>query len=62
MAAFLSGVLFGALFIAAVFVLVFTRARAPRHEPVEWDEEFFETDPAPPAVTKIMISKRQYTL
>lgn len=62
MAAFLSGVLFGALFIAAIFVLVVTRARLPKREPVEWDEEFFETDPAPPAVTKIMISKRQYTL
>lgn len=62
MSAFIAGVIFGALFISAVFVLVFTRTRAPRREPVEWDEEFFETDPAPPAVTKIMISKRQYTL
>jgi len=62
MAAFFSGVLFGALFIAAVFVLVFTRSRAPKREPVEWDEEFFETDPAPPAVTKITINKRQYSL
>lgn len=57
MAAFFSGVLFGALLVAAVFVLVFTRTRATKREPVEWTSEFHE--PPPIVTTRVLIRERE---
>lgn len=59
MSAFLSGVLFGALLIGAVFTVYLTRARPPHRDPIGWREDDFAP---PPVVTKLTINKRTFDL
>lgn len=60
MTPFIAGTIFGALFMGSVFTLFLTRARRPRRDPIDWTPEFHE--PPPPAVTRLTINKRSYTL
>lgn len=62
MSAFIAGVIFGALLIGSVIMLFISRSRAPRREPVEWQEDYFEDEPKPLVQTKIKSNKREYIL
>lgn len=58
MSAFFSGVIFGALLIAAAFTAYFTRSRAPKRAVIEWTEKAYE----PPVTTRILIKERDLQL
>lgn len=61
MSAFIAGIIFGALFMGAVFVLFATRSQRPRRkrEPAEWNVEFHEP---PPVKTRMIIQERTIDL
>lgn len=61
MTAFISGIIFGLLLAGSVCVIIATRTRRPRREPVEWMPEFHEPQ-APPVTTRIIKSKRTFDL
>lgn len=58
MNAFIAGVVFGALFMGAVFTLIITRMRKPKREIIDWTEKAYE----PPVATKLLIKERTFEL
>lgn len=59
MNAFFAGIVFGALFMGAIFVVFITKARSPRRDIAEWREDTYQQ---PPVVTRILIKERNLEL
>lgn len=59
MNAFFAGIVFGALFMGAIFVVFITKARSPRRDIAEWREDTYQQ---PPVTTRILIKERNLEL
>lgn len=59
MNAFAAGIVFGALFMGAIFVIFITKARSPRREIAEWREETYQK---PTVTTRIVNRHREIEL
>lgn len=59
MNAFFAGIVFGALFMGAIFVVFITKARSPRRDIAEWREDTYQQ---PPVTTRIVNRHRSIEL
>ena len=59
MNAFFAGIVFGALFMGAIFVVFITKARSPRRDIAEWREDSYQQSPV---TTRILIKERNLEL